>query len=1050
MADNGNGPDSDINGDTLTVSTAPVSGPTNGGLVLNTNGTFIYTPGLNFNGADSFQYELDDGSGGTATGDVSITINAVDDPPVAVDDTETVAEDSVNTLILVLSNDTDVDGGPISIGSFTQPANGNILLVNAGTTLSYTPNSNYCNDGLTTDDLTYTLAPGGSSATVQVTVTCLADPPLAGVDDYTSVGNTVLEVGLVLTSPSVQIAGSVLNNDTDPDGIGALTVTGTLGVSAGASVNMNADGTFTYTPPVGISGTDRFDYTVSNGVASSTGTVNINMNSRVWYIDNSFVGSGDGRSSSPFQSLAAFSVVNGSPPSSSNPVAGDTVFVEQGSGDYPGGIVLLADQSLIGNGVTLIEGPLIIPAVARPTFSTGIVIDSGNTIRGLNITATANDGIVGNNGGGTTTVDQVDIILSGAGSGIDLTNQSGSFTFSNGLISSTGSGAVVNINGGSAVFSFNSANTVKNGGGSGIVVANKTGGSVTFDAASAVTLNNIAGAGVSLNTNTGSFDFNGGLAITNTGGTGFNAINSGIVTITGINNSINTIDGTGLNLSGSTIGAGGITFQSISSANAVNGIVLSNTGANPFTVTGTGTTDGSGGTIQDTTGSTMVDGISLSNASNVSLNNMTLTDANEIDGGSTGVCDGNTNAGCNGAVQLSGVSNVTLNNVDINGAEEQCINGNTVTGLQVINSVIQNCGNQINEHGIHIRELMGTAASGNTNRITNTTVRAANTSNVEIVNTTATSPNSQGSPDLLVVTNSTFSDLSAPNGSNGILLLSRSNGNLRLEVSNSVFRNLRSIGLKLNGEQGGDLQSDISTSTFEPGAGGQLTVGIETLLTQNSTHILNIHDNIKIETDTGTPVNLRAFDSASFTGRVTNNAVVQNASSNGNGNGIQATVEGSSGNSVVLISGNTIQQSWFGRGIRLDARAGSGRLDATVSNNVINPSGAGSNDALEMAAGNATLGEASTICVNLSGNNVVSGTGGDEYATEQVAGNTFLIQGLTPASGATDAEVEAFIESTDVNPGGVAADVFPAGFGIVVNYQAATCNAAPAPLPNQG
>ena len=1049
LADNGSGPDSDVDGDTLTVSTTPVAGPSDGALTLNANGTFTYTPDLNFNGVDSFQYQVGDGNGGFDNGDVGITITSVDDPPQAVDDPQSVAEDSVNTLILVLANDTDVDGGPININSFVQPANGTVLLVNAGTSFSYTPDANYCNDGVTTDDFTYTLTPGGSSATVRVTVTCLPDPPLAGVDDYTSVGNTVLQVGVVGVSPSVQVTGSVLDNDVDPDGTGPLTVPGTSGISAGASVSMNADGTFTYTPPRGLIGIDSFDYTLSNGAVTSTGTVNVTMTSRVWYIDNSFVGSGDGRSSSPYQSMAAFSVVNGSPPSGSNPADGDTIFVAQGSGDYPGGVVLLNNQSMVGNGVTLTEGPLTIPPAARPNLSTGIVISDSNSIRGLNITATTNDGIVGNNAGGTTTLDQVSIILSGAGSGMALTNQSGSITFSNGSIDSTSAGAVVDINGGNAAFNFNSTNIVKNGSGSGISIANKTGGSVAFDSASGVTLSNITGDGIFLSSNTGSFNFTGGLNITNSGGTGLTATNSGTLTIPGINNTINTTNGIGLSLSGTTIGGGGITFQRISSTNATNGIVLDNTGANPFSITGSGTTDGSGGTIQDTTGSTMVDGISLTNASNVSLSNMTLTNANEIDAGGTGVCDGNTNLGCNAAVQLSSASNVTLTNVDIDGAEEQCINGNAVVNLQIIDSIIQNCGNQINEHGIHIRELLGTAANGNTNRITNTTVRAANTSNVEIVNTTATNSNNQSSPDLLVVTNSTFSDLVAPNGSNGISLLSRSNGNVRLEVSNSIFRNLRGIGLKLNGEQGGDLQSDITSSTFEPGI-GQLTVGIETLLTQNSTHILNIHDNTKIETDTGTPVNLRAFNSASFTGRVTNNAVIQNSSSSGNGNGIQAVVDGSSGNSVVLISGNTIQQSWFGRGIRLDARAGSGRLDATVLNNIINSSGDLSNDALEMFAGNGAGGEASTICVNLSGNSVASGAFSDEYAAEQVAGNTFLMQSLTPASGATEAQVEAFIASTDTNPGGVTADVSPAGFGIVVAYQAATCNAAPAPLANQG
>jgi VCBS repeat-containing protein len=66
--------DSDIDGDTLTVNTTPVSGPSNGELVLNADGSFIYTPNNNFNGTDSFVYEVSDGNGGTAQATATITV----------------------------------------------------------------------------------------------------------------------------------------------------------------------------------------------------------------------------------------------------------------------------------------------------------------------------------------------------------------------------------------------------------------------------------------------------------------------------------------------------------------------------------------------------------------------------------------------------------------------------------------------------------------------------------------------------------------------------------------------------------------------------------------------------------------------------------------------------------------------------------------------------------------------------------------------------------------------------------------------------------------
>ena len=58
--------DTDIDGDILSVNTTPVVDPANGSVQLNTDGTFTYTPDLNFAGSDSFTYEIDDGRGGTA------------------------------------------------------------------------------------------------------------------------------------------------------------------------------------------------------------------------------------------------------------------------------------------------------------------------------------------------------------------------------------------------------------------------------------------------------------------------------------------------------------------------------------------------------------------------------------------------------------------------------------------------------------------------------------------------------------------------------------------------------------------------------------------------------------------------------------------------------------------------------------------------------------------------------------------------------------------------------------------------------------------------
>src|SRR5205085_7925494 len=98
--------------------------PTHGTLALNANGSFTYTPAANYNGADSFTYTASDGHGGTATATVSLTIAAVNDPPVALADSYNATEDIplvINAATGVLANDTDVDGDVLTATIATNP-----------------------------------------------------------------------------------------------------------------------------------------------------------------------------------------------------------------------------------------------------------------------------------------------------------------------------------------------------------------------------------------------------------------------------------------------------------------------------------------------------------------------------------------------------------------------------------------------------------------------------------------------------------------------------------------------------------------------------------------------------------------------------------------------------------------------------------------------------------------------------------------------------------------------------------------------------------------
>jgi hypothetical protein len=236
--------DEDIDGDPISIT--GVTQPTHGTVTYTISAVF-YTPNLNYNGVDTFTYTIIDGYGGMDTATVTITVNPVNDPPNAVDDTATVAEDSGSTQISVLLNDNDIDNDVLSVISITQPSHGTATY--SASYVYYSPSANY--NGL--DSLTYTISDGNGgtdSAKIDITVTPVNDQPVA-MDDT----STVIE-------DSFDNAINVLANDNDVDG-DPLTIVSITQPSHGSS-------SFTptmvyYTPEANYSEADSFTYTISDG-----------------------------------------------------------------------------------------------------------------------------------------------------------------------------------------------------------------------------------------------------------------------------------------------------------------------------------------------------------------------------------------------------------------------------------------------------------------------------------------------------------------------------------------------------------------------------------------------------------------------------------------------------------------------------------------------------------------------------------------------------------------------------------------------------------------
>jgi VCBS repeat-containing protein len=269
--------DTDPDGDTLTVFT--FEQPGNGALENNAAGLFFtYTPDLDFSGDDTFTYTVTDGRGEPATATVAITVDEVNDAPVANDDVAFVQEDDEVT-ISVLGNDEDLDTDDqlfiSEIPIVSAPEHGEVTI--NGTTVTYTPVPNY--NGPDTFDYTISDGNGGTAtATVTVNVAAINDPPVARDDAYEAVSSVELVVAA---------ADGVLFNDSDVEGDALTAILATPTTSG--TLALAADGSLTYTAVPGFSGDDTFTYIAVGGTSGSEeATVTITVVNQVPFANDDF------------------------------------------------------------------------------------------------------------------------------------------------------------------------------------------------------------------------------------------------------------------------------------------------------------------------------------------------------------------------------------------------------------------------------------------------------------------------------------------------------------------------------------------------------------------------------------------------------------------------------------------------------------------------------------------------------------------------------------------------------------------------------------------
>ncbi len=459
----------------------------------------------------------------------------------------------------------------------------------------------------------------GDTITYTVTINNTGPDPATGVTFTDSVDtNTSLVPGSVQTQPvatgdtvtafgNVRIsttngAPNLLANDCDPDDTtppcnSNLTASGpTTGPTSGqATVSSNGD--FTYNPNPGFTGTDSFTYTVRDtgpdgtpGNAddkTDTATVSITVGpTLIWFIDNTAAAGGDGRITTPFNSIAAFNAGAADDP-------GDIIFIYTGTGTYAGGIALLNTQKLIGQGFLLATETGTVPAGSDPFPAAGssptidnaganiITLGQNNTLRGFN---TGNSGAAGTDIIGTSfgTLAVSNLSINGDGRALNLTTGTLAATVGGISASNTGANTGITLNGVGGALTVSGTTTITNPGGNGIDISNAAAGA-GFNFGTATISKNAAGANLNLATNATATTSFTSLTVTNSSGAGIITNNGGT-----LNASAGSITTTGTGVAASfTNTTLGLTFTSVSSNGGANGLIFSG-GTGSFT---TGTTN---------------------------------------------------------------------------------------------------------------------------------------------------------------------------------------------------------------------------------------------------------------------------------------------------------------------------------------------------------------------------------------------------------------------------------------------------------------------------
>jgi hypothetical protein len=992
--------DTEFLGDTFTLSklqatTYPGSGTvtassTHGSVTMDGSGHFSYLPTAGFTGDDTFTYTIKDSNNLEGVGTVTIHVNTQrvwyvqnnsaaanqgtsENPFTALASAQAVAT-AVGDIIYVFNgnNTTTNQNAGYTIQANNQRLIGEGVQLDAPVSVNGGPNP-------TVLRAAGTAAKIGNAAGDAVTVTNKSGVIIRGFvisDSANGIAVSYTAAGGGVTISNNSIAGGTGNAiDVTTSGAsagGSATISTNMITGAGAEgIDINANGTGTLNLTVDTNAIAS----VGNGfdIQENGGFCNVAFNNNTGITSSGGSGVNIARVTGTTLTVTSFAnnQVNGT--TANNGVVFSNVVFD--SDPVTGGNQALTAGTLnigasgAGNGVGASGLVLVNTSGTLPFTTLSVFADNG---RGIDATGSgaATAGLTASSGAVLTATGGAAVLINGMT--IDLQSAVVTSTNStdngvalglgsgvNGTFSATSGSSITNAAGDDFAVGSGTANitwnaTLNNSSGGNVVdVTGHSGGTVSFTAGITDT---VQGVNLQTNTNT-TISFSGGLSINTGANPAFTATGGGTVTATQNNtsivNTLQTTTATALNVANTNIGAGGLTFRSITSGTGAgsssNGIILNTTGASGgLTVTGNGgtctdadTSGCSGGTIQHKTGAnastTQGSGIYLNSTASVSLTRMYLHDFQNFG-----------------------------------------IRGLTVNGFTLANSVINTTSGF---NGDSVADDEGSVAFDNltgTSSITSSTIAKAIEADAKIINTSGTLN--------LTVDSSTFKDTDPVNGLQGLLIQGGVNAGdaptITATVTNCTFTNNRARHLQTIANSAAVMTVNVGTNGVA-GSGGSWTgmpaAMIDIAHNGSATGTFNIRNatfNVNVSPFASVPINIFNGSASTagslFQGTIDGNSIT--AGNNSGFDGISLTGSGP-GTFTAAVTNNTLT-GVAGNGINYTGAQSnsSNTSNLTIQGNSVTMTDPNAAFGIQVSAFASNPGSASTVCAQIGGSGGLKNT----------------------------------------------------------------------------